>query len=65
MSTDINDILDPVDESLDDTLDGDESLESWVIRRTCSSLTGMLTADDAAAVYSEETGRDVPTTTQR
>lgn len=59
MSTDKHDTTDREDEGLEDTLDGDESLEEWVARRTRASLTGSLTADDVAACYIEETGREI------
>ena len=59
MSTFNNNTTDLEEDSLDDTLDGEESLEEWILRRTTASLTGMLTPDDVAAVYSEERGLDV------
>lgn len=58
MSTDKNDTADHEDESLDDTLDGEESLDEWVTRRTHASSTGRLTPDDVMDVYTEETGRE-------
>ena len=59
MSTDKHDTADHEDESLDDTLDGEESLDEWLARRTRASLTGKLQAEDVADIYREETGREV------
>jgi hypothetical protein len=47
---------DQKDDDLADTLD-DESLAEWIARRTRASLTGNLTADDVAQLYTEETGQ--------